>query len=117
MSLIKWSEKFLPGLVPAVDVYDNKDALVIETAIPGVDPKNVHISVEGKILTISGSSERKTEVDEKDYYRKEIRSGSFIRRVTLPAGMKQGEIQSAFKDGILKITFPKLQIDQPKDTH
>lgn len=133
MSLIKWSPFFEPfdsmdkffenhpavvgraqSLVPAVDVYDRDNSVVIETALPGVDPKRVQLSVEGDVLTISGSSERKTEVDEKDYYRKEIRSGSFMRQVSLPPGVKEGDATASFKDGILKIEFPKAQIEQPK---
>ena len=132
MSLIKWSPFFEPfdamdkffknvpsvsrgqGLVPAIDVYDKNDAVVIETALPGVDPKKVQLSIENDVLTISGSSERKTEVDEKDYYRKEIRSGSFMRQVSLPPGVKEGDAKASFKDGILKIAFPKAQIEAPK---
>ncbi|MFZ2804449.1 MAG: Hsp20/alpha crystallin family protein [Patescibacteria group bacterium] len=130
MSLIKWSPFFDPfenfdkfvdmhpttagrgGLVPAIDVYDSKDAVVVETALPGVDPKNVQLSIENDVLLISGTTERKTEVDEKDYYRKEIRSGSFMRQVQLPAGVKEDGAKASFKDGILKIEVPKL--DQPK---
>jgi HSP20 family protein len=130
MSLIKWSPFFEPfenidkffdlhpatmqrgGLVPAIDVYDSKDAVVIETALPGVDPKHVQLSIENDVLTISGTTERKTEVDEKDYYRKEIRSGSFMRQVALPAGVQEDAAKASFKDGILKIEVPKLE--QPK---
>ncbi len=127
MSLIKWSpfydpfenmDKFfdgLPsvhgrgdGLVPAIDVYDKKDAVVIETALPGVDPKNVDVSVENGMLTISGTSQRKTEVDEKDYYRKEIRSGTFKRQVGLPQGVNESKANAVFKNGLLTIEIPKL---------
>jgi len=132
MSLIKWSPFFEPfdqmdeffknvpavnrsqGLIPAIDVYDSNNAVVIETALPGVDPKKVQLSIENDVLTISGSSERKTEVDEKDYYRKEIRSGSFMRQVSLPPGVKEGDAKASFKDGILKIEFPKAQLEQSK---
>jgi HSP20 family protein len=132
MSLIKWSpffepfdsvEKFIDnyptairsqGLVPAIDVYDSHDTVVIETALPGVDPKKVELSIENNVLTISGSSERKTEVDEKEYYRKEIRSGSFIRQVSLPSGVKENDAAASFKDGILKIVFPKTHLELPK---
>lgn len=126
MSIIRWSpflapfenfDKFLDefpgvsrkgnGLVPAIDVYDNKDAVVVETALPGVDPKNVQLSIQDDVLTISGSTERKTEVDEKDYYRKEIRTGSFMRQVALPSGVKGDQAKASCKDGILKIEIPK----------
>jgi HSP20 family protein len=132
MSLIKWSPFFEPfenfdkmldtypsashgnGLVPAIDVYDSKDAVVIETALPGVEQKNIKLSIENDVLVISGSSERKTEVDEKDYYRKEIRSGSFMRQVALPAGVNGEAAKASFKDGILKVEVPKLAAPKSK---
>src|SRR3989338_11485194 len=100
MPIIKWRPMFDPfmdmdkffedmpmasaGFVPALDVYQDADNVIIETPLPGVDPKDVNISVENDVLTIEGSSEKKSEVDEKNYYRKEIRSGSFHRAVALP---------------------------------
>ena len=133
MPIIKWSPFFQPfedmdkffdnfpargrqstGLVPAIDVYDTKNAVVIETALPGVDPKKVEITIENGILSVSGSSERKTEVDEKDYYRKEIRSGSFMRQIALPTGVKEKDAKAEFKDGILKIEMPKSEETKPK---
>lgn len=133
MSLIKWSPFFSPfenfdkffdgfpqptsqgsGLVPAVDVYDNKDSVVVETALPGVSPKDIELSVQDDVLSISGSTERKTEVDEKEYYRKEIRSGTFMRQVMLPSGIKGEEAKASFKDGILKIEIPKVEKVTPK---
>jgi len=95
------------GLVPAVDVYEKNNSVVIETVLPGVNPKDVELSVDHGILTIRGKSERKTEIDEKDYYRKEIRSGSFMRQVALPEGIIEQAAKAGYKDGILMIEFPK----------
>jgi HSP20 family protein len=132
MSLIKWSPFFEPfemdkffegmvpantrqnGLVPAIDIYEKNNAVVIETALPGVNPKDVELSVENGVLVIKGQSERKTEIDEKDYYRKEIRSGSFMRQVALPEGILQDNAKAAFKDGILLIEFPKTEKKEAK---
>lgn len=133
MSLIRWSPFFEPfdamekffdnvpatmhasgGLIPAVDVYDAKDEVVVETALPGVDPKDVELSVENGVLRIKGSSERKTEVDDKNYYRKEIRSGSFMRQVALPSGVKEDAASASFENGILKIRVPKAALPEPK---
>lgn len=133
MSLIKWSPFFEPfemdtffkdmlptagnrqnGLVPAVDMYEKNDAMVVETALPGVNPKDVELSVENGVLIIKGQSERKTEIDEKEYYRKEIRSGSFMRQIVLPEGVRQDDAKASFKDGILAIEFPKTEKKQSK---
>ena len=130
MSLIKWSPFFEPfemdkffegmvpssgrqnGLVPAIKKKKKDNAVVVETALPRVNPKDVELSIENGVLIIKGQSERKTEIDEKDYYRKEIRSGSFMRQVALPEGILQDDAKAAFKDGILLIEFPKAESKQ-----
>jgi len=133
MSLIPWSpffdslngvEKFMDnfpsparganGLIPAIDVYDAKDAVVVETSLPGVDPKHIELNIENGVVTIKGSTERKTEVDDKNYYRKEIRSGSFMRQVALPSGVKGEDASASFENGILKIRIPKAELPQSK---
>lgn len=132
MSLIRWSPFFEPfesfdkyfeglapassegNLIPAINMYDTKDGLAVETSLPGVDPKKVELSIENGVLTIKGSSERKTEVDEKEYFRREIRSGTFMRQVTLPQGMKEDDATATFENGILKVTFPKAKLPEPK---
>lgn len=133
MSLIKWSPLFEPfemdsffkdmspatssrgaGLVPAVDMYEKNQAIVVETALPGVNPKDVELSIENGILIIKGQSERKTEIDEKEYYRKEIRTGSFMRQISLPEGVRQDDAKASFKDGILMIEFPKMEKKESK---
>jgi HSP20 family protein len=96
MSLIKWTPLFtdnfdemdkeyadmLPavrgnqfGFTPAVDVYEDKNDIIVETQLAGINPDDVKISIENNNLIIKGESEKKSEVDEKNYYRKEIRRG------------------------------------------
>src|SRR3989344_4793460 len=98
MSLIRWQPFFSPfddmgkafegmipsiinGFTPAVDVYLDKDSVVVETPLAGVDPKDVEITIENDVLTVRGTMEHQSEVDEQNYYRKEIRSDSFYRTV------------------------------------
>ncbi len=129
MSLIRWSPSWDPfqdmeevmksmlpmnssqsmqkGFVPALDMYETKDAVVVETPLAGVDTKNVQVSVEKGVLTISGESKKEHEVEEKNYYRKETRSGSFYRQVPLPVAVDEEGVQAVFEEGILKITCPK----------
>jgi HSP20 family protein len=106
MSLIPWKQVF--DLVPPVDMYQTKDAVVVETPMAGVDPENLEVTVADGVLTIQGSMERKTEVDEKDYYRKEVRSGSVFRRIALPAAVKNDGADASFENGMLRVTIPKL---------
>lgn len=102
------------GFVPAMDVYETKDAVMVETPLAGVNAKDVEVSVEKGVLTIQGQSKKEHEVDEKNYYRKEIRSGSFFRQVALPASVKEDNVTAEFENGILKITCPKAAPTQAK---
>jgi len=99
---------------PAMDVYQDKDNVMVETVLPGIDPDKVDISVENDVLTLSGSSEEKREVKHEDYYRKEIRQGSFSRSVILPMTVKADQAEAHYEKGILKIVLPKAEEAKPK---
>jgi HSP20 family protein len=99
---------------PAIDVRQENDNVIVETNLPGIDPDKVDISVENDVLTISGCTEEKKEVKREDYYRKEIREGSFSRSVILPMGVKADEAQANYEKGILKVTLPKAEEAKPK---
>lgn len=102
------------SLTPAVDVYEDKDAIMVETPLAGVNPQDVNISIENDVLTIEGSMEKSSEVDEKNYYRKEVRQGAFHRSVGLPTAVKADSAKATFKDGVLKITVPKAEHVKPR---
>lgn len=131
MSIIKWRPMFdlnfpeldrvfedwpaaSAGFVPALDVYQDNDNVFVETPLPGIDPADVNISIENDVLTIEGKSEKKSEVDEKNYYRKEIRSGSFHRAVALPAAVAGEKATAEYNAGVLKITIPKEERAKPR---
>lgn len=116
MSLIPWSpfldtfdilEKGYNNFVPAVDVYEEKDNVVVEATLPGIKPEDVDINVHEDVLTIEGTKSNTSEIDEKNYYRKEVRTGSFHRSVMLPTSVQADKAQADFKSGILKVTLPK----------
>ncbi len=102
------------GFVPAIDVYQDKDSVTVETPLPGIDPEKVDISIENDVLTIKGESEQKKEVDEKEYYRKEVRAGSFFRSVALPTHVIGDKAEASYDNGILKIVIPKAPESKPK---
>lgn len=131
MSIVRWTPMFpswndmdkmfdesftngLNGFVPALDVYQTKDEVVVETALAGIDPNLVNISIENDVLTIEGKSEHKSEVDDKNYYRKEIRCGSFHRSVALPTSVAGEKAHASYEKGILKVTIPKEEKAKPK---
>lgn len=137
MSLIKWTPFFadnlgfdemdkalsdmLPavrgnqfGFTPAVDVYEDEDNIIVETQLAGINSEDVSISIENNTLCIKGESEKKREVDEKNYYRKEIRRGSFYRSVALPTKVDGDNAKAVAEGGVLKITIPKADEVKPK---
>ena len=131
MSLVKWTPMFpdpfeemdhffdwpasrAAGFTPAVDVWEDENNVYVESPLPGIDPKDVSVSVENDVLTIQGKSEKKSEVDEKNYYRKEVRSGSFHRAIALPASVNNESVEAEFESGVLKITLPKEERVKPK---
>ena len=126
MSIIRWSPIWDPfaemeemmnrlpavsgqnkAFMPALDVYETDKAVVVETPLAGVNPEDVKVSVEKGILTLQGESNKEHEVEEKNYYRKEVRSGAFFRQVALPAPVMEDKVSAEFEDGVLKITCPK----------
>lgn len=113
-SLMPMAKTGQGAFVPAIDVYEDKKNVFVETQLAGVDPENVEISIENDVLTMKGESEKKSEVDEKDYYKKEIRRGSFYRSITLPCHVEEGKAEAEAHDGVLKITIPKAKATAKK---
>ena len=102
------------GLIPAVDVYQDKDKVYVETQLAGIDPEKVDISIENDVLIIKGENEKKSEVEDKNYYRKEIRRGSFYRSVPMPTHVIGEKASAEAVNGILKISVPKAAETKPK---
>lgn len=92
---------------PRLDVSETDQALQITADLPGLEKKDINISLEDDLLTISG--ERKEEREEKDkkYHTIERRSGSFFRSIRLPAEVERKRINAKFANGVLSITLPK----------
>jgi len=102
------------GFVPATDMYEDKENVFVETSLAGVRPEDVGVSVDKNVLTLQGFSKKEYEVEEKNYYRKEMHSGSFFRQIVLPAPVKESQVKAEFEDGVLKITCPKDTPDEAK---
>jgi len=103
----KWPEIKSAEFVPPVDVYEKGNNVIVETPITGIEPEKVDISFENNTLILKGKSEKKSELEEKNYYRKEIRYGSFYRAIGLPTKVISDKAEATYEDGILKITIPK----------
>ncbi len=113
-----FGENFFPfanqNFAPAIDVYQDNDDLIIETSLPGIDPEKINIAVENDVLTISGEVTEKKEIKKEDYYRKEIRHGSFSRSVILPVAVKGSEANAEYEKGVLRVVLPKAEESKPK---
>lgn len=93
---------------PIMDIYQDKINLYVEIPLINIKPKDVKISIEDNILTIEGKTEKRKEIKGEEYFRKEIRRGSFKRSVKLPVQVKDDKAQAESINGILKITIPKV---------
>ena len=91
---------------PRVDVYNHDGSLVVRAEVPGVNPEDIDVTVEGDSLTISGSRRFETETEKDGFHRKEIFQGSFSRSVALPEGTDADAVSATSKDGILEVTVP-----------
>lgn len=94
---------------PAVEIADSGDLLTMTVELPGLDPKDVQIDLDGDILTLSGEkrSERKEEGTNKDYYLEERSYGAFQRSFTLPPTVDGNAINATFDKGVLTLKLPK----------
>lgn len=123
MEIIRWDPSnsmrplFSDGISPAfsrfgwdfpVDVYEHGKNVVAKAALPGIAADELGITIDDDLLTVTGSREEEAEIDEKDYYSKEIRRGSFSRTVSLPASVDADKADAKYEDGVLTVTAPTI---------
>lgn len=95
--------------LPTVDVIDAQDNVIIRAELPGVDKKDVDVSVSDQTATIKAESKNEKEETKGDYFRREIQRGAYYRSIALPAEVDGSRAKATFKDGILEVTLPKLE--------
>lgn len=100
--------------VPAVDMYQTDNEVVVKAALPGVKADEVQINVTGEILTLRGEVKREEEVKEKTYHVREQRWGAFERSLVLPIDVVADKAKAEFENGVLTITLPKAEEVKPK---
>ena len=100
--------------IPAMDLVEAEDHFVLKADLPGLAEDDVHIDVEGDVLTVSG--ERKAEHEDKreGYVRVERSYGSFRRSLTLPEGIDAEAVQATFENGVLEVRIPKPEERKPR---
>ncbi|MCR4280161.1 MAG: Hsp20/alpha crystallin family protein [Candidatus Komeilibacteria bacterium] len=102
------------SFVPPMNIYQTDEEVKVDVPLPGINPDDVKVSIENDVLTIQGSSQSKTEVDEANFYRHEIRTGSFYRSVALPTAVSGDKAEATYEDGVLKLNIPKEERAKPK---
>lgn len=90
-----------------VDIYDNDDSIVIQSTVAGVKPEDLDVSITNDTVTIKGKRKREEEIDEKNYYYKELFWGTFSRTVILPEEIEDDMAEASLKHGLLSIRLPK----------
>ena len=100
--------------LPAVDVFEKEDQLVIKAELPGMDKKDISLDFKDGVLTLSGVRKSENEVKEDNFYRREMSYGKFVRSFSLPADSDADKIKAEFQNGLLTVEVPKPERHQPK---
>ncbi|WP_457637964.1 Hsp20/alpha crystallin family protein [Oceanithermus sp.] len=100
--------------VAPVDLYETDEALVLEMAVPGLSADEIDISLEGNKLTIRGENKPVEDQGVRRYYLQEIPHGTFVRSFTLPVEINADEVKAEFKNGVLRLTMPKVETARAK---
>ena len=95
--------------VPSVDIVEKDGNIVVRAEIPGVDKKDIEITLNSNNLTIQGKSKHESKETTDQYHRCEISTGSFSRTLTLPSDVDGDNVKATFTDGLLEVTLPKIE--------
>jgi HSP20 family protein len=95
--------------VPAFDISENEKEYIVTAELPGIDPKDLDVTLSDGILTVKGEKKQEKEDKGKDYHRIERRYGSFHRSFQIPGEIKADKVDASYKNGILKLILPKAE--------
>jgi len=116
----RWMNQLGPGnggsstWLPAVDVWETKEELVLSFDLPGISEDKLAVELDDNVLTVRGERERAEEQSDDRFYRFERRFGTFTRSVTLPAGVSEDSIKADYRDGVLEVRVAKPEDPKPK---
>lgn len=98
----------------AIDIFEQDDALIIKAAVPGINIDDLEVTVAGDVLSIKGIVEQSSDIDKAHYHQREFSYGTFCRSVRLPIEVNSAQVDALYKDGILTLSFPKLERETAK---
>lgn len=108
------SSRLLSGWTPALDVFEDKDSVVVKAELPGLKREDIEVSLHNGSLSISGERKAETQREDADVYRSERIFGRFQRTVTLPTPVSGDKVKAQYQEGVLTITLPKTEEAKPK---
>jgi HSP20 family protein len=100
---------------PSADVSETKDSFIVKAELPGLETKDVNVSISGNLLTIKGEKKKEEEEKDEHHHYVERYCGSFQRSFQLPANVKTDKIDASYNKGVLKITLPKTEEAKKKE--
>jgi HSP20 family protein len=108
------TSSLLSGWTPALDVYEDKDHIVVTAELPGMRKEDIDVTLHDGSLSISGERKSEKEFKEAEVYRAERFVGRFQRTIALPVPVATDKIKAQYQDGVLTITLPKAEEAKPK---
>ena len=108
------TEPFTEGWLPSVDISETKKNFIVKAELPGLDAKDISVSLSGDLLVIKGEKKREEEEKDEHHHYIERYSGSFQRSFQLPTSVKGDKVEATFDKGILKVTIPKAEEAEKK---
>jgi HSP20 family protein len=100
---------------PAVDVYETNDELVVAADLPGLEEKDIHLSITGDVLALRGERQWNRAVKQESYSRGERWYGKFERTLPLPVPVQADKVKASYRDGVLTVTLPKVEEIKPRE--
>jgi HSP20 family protein len=100
--------------IPTVDIHEEPEKFVVKADLPGVDPKDISITAENRVLTLRGQRTFERSENQKGFERLERVEGSFLRRFTLPNNVQDDQIKARHVNGVLEVTIPKVATPEPR---
>ncbi|MCU4138567.1 MAG: Small heat shock protein IbpA [Thermodesulfobacteria bacterium] len=100
--------------IPAVDVSETDNEIIVKVDVPGVKPEDMEISLSDNVLIIKGEKKKEEEEKKENFYRMERYYGSFMRSIQLPCEIEEDKISATYKNGVLKIVLPKKPEEKKK---
>ena len=101
--------------MPQLDLYEDSAAFVLEADLPGVREKDISVAIEDGDLVLRGKRAFERVCDEENFHCRERQSGEFLRRLRLPTFVDQKKIRAEFRDGVLRVTLPKIRKERKSE--